>query len=194
MSTPRKDSPCAPEPTKNKLDIDSVEQLLKTHIEGTEWGSSSAYDFRSDVRTTPSLRMLAATITTTLSDDVFREDPTTLAFEEDIASRCNLPSAAFVITGTMANQLGLRTLLTQPPHAILTASHSHIVENEAGGPAFLSGAMMQCVTPSNGLYLTLQDIKDHAILSDNVHKCPTRVIALENTISGIITVQDFSKQ
>jgi threonine aldolase len=130
--------------------------------------------------------MLAATITTTLSDDVFREDPTTLSFEKDIASRCNLAAAAFVITGTMANQLGLRTLLTQPPHAILTASHSHIVENEAGGPAFLSGAMMQCVTPKNGLYLTLQDIKDHAILSDNIHKCPTRVISLENTISGIV--------
>jgi hypothetical protein len=47
MSTPRKDSPCGLESTKNKLDIDSVEQLLKTHVEGTEWGTSSAYDFRS---------------------------------------------------------------------------------------------------------------------------------------------------
>jgi threonine aldolase len=130
--------------------------------------------------------MLAATITTTLSDDVFREDPTTLSFEKNMASRCNLASAAFVITGTMANQLGLRTLLTQPPHAILTASHSHIMENEAGGPAFLSGAMMQCVQPKNGLYLTLQDIQENAVLTDNVHKCPTRVISLENTISGII--------
>jgi threonine aldolase len=63
--------------------------------------------------------MLAATITTTLADDVFREDPTTLAFEKDIASRCRLAASAFVITGTMANQLRLRTLLTQPPHAIL---------------------------------------------------------------------------
>ncbi|KAG9570692.1 hypothetical protein KCU71_g5710, partial [Aureobasidium melanogenum] len=130
--------------------------------------------------------MLAATITTTLADDVFREDPTTLAFERNIASRCRLPASAFVITGTMANQLGLRTLLTQPPHAILAASHSHIVENEAGGPAFLSGAMMQTVVPKNGLYLTLEDIKQNAVLTDNVHKCPTRVVALENTISGIV--------
>jgi threonine aldolase len=143
-------------------------------------------NFQTSQATSEQHHPYASTITTTLSDDVFREDPTTLSFEQDIASRCNLPSAAFVITGTMANQLGLRTLLTQPPHAILTASHSHIVENEAGGPAFLSGAMMQCVQPKNGLYLTLQDIQNHAILSDNVHKCPTRVISLENTISGII--------
>ena len=107
-----------------------------------------------------------------------------------MASRCRLAASAFVITGTMANQLGLRTLLTQPPHAILTASHSHIVENEAGGPAFLSGAIMQCVKPKNGLYLTLQDIQENAVLTDNVHRCPTRVVALENTISGIVVPLD----
>lgn len=107
-----------------------------------------------------------------------------------MASRCRLAASAFVITETMANQLGLRTLLTQPPHAILTASHSHIVENEAGGPAFLSGAMMQCVKPKNGLYLTLQDIQENAVLPDNVHKCPTRVVALENTFSGIVVPLD----
>lgn len=200
--------------TNNKPDIHSVEQLLKSHVVGTEWGSTSACDFRNtsslsqppatlsspslshksvtkyklsgDVRTTPSICMLAATITTTLADDVFPEGPTTLAFEHNIATRCRLPASAFVITGTMANQLGLRTLLTQPPHAILTASHSHIVENEAGGPAFLSGAMMQTEVPKNGLYLTLEDIKQNAVLTDNVHKCPTRVVALENTISGIV--------
>lgn len=130
--------------------------------------------------------MLAATIMTTLADDVFREDPTTILLERDISTRCNLPAAAFVITGTMANQLGLRSLLTQPPHAILATANAHIIENEAGGPAFLSGAMMQAVTPRNGLYLTLEDIQENAVLTENVHKCPTRVVALENTISGIV--------
>ncbi|KAK6000567.1 hypothetical protein QM012_003292 [Aureobasidium pullulans] len=190
MSALRKDSPCDAEGTDSKPTIDSVEYLLKSHMAGTEWGRTSAYDFRSDVRATPSMRMLAAIITTTLADDVFGEDPTTIALEQNIATRCRLPASAFVISGTMANQLGLRTLLTQPPHAILTASHSHIVENEAGGPAFLSGAMMQTVVPRNGLYLTLEDIKQNAILSDNVHKCPTRVVALENTISGIVVPLD----
>jgi threonine aldolase len=65
-----------------------------------------------------------------------------------------------------------------------------LVENEAGGPAFLSGAMMQTVVPTNGLYLTLQDIQQNAVLTDNVHKCPTRIVALENTISGIVVPLD----
>jgi threonine aldolase len=46
--------------------------------------------------------------------------------------------------------------------------------------------MIQAVEPANGKYLTLEDIQDKAILTDNVHKCPTRVVALENTISGVI--------
>jgi threonine aldolase len=139
-----------------------------------------------DVITTPSLRMLAAIVNTSLRDDVFGEDTTTMEFESDIAARCGQEVGLFTITGTMANQLGLRTLLTQPPHAILANAQAHILTNEAGGPAFMSGAMIQAVEPSNGKYLTLEDIEANAVLTDNIHKCPTRVVALENTISGAI--------
>jgi threonine aldolase len=130
--------------------------------------------------------MLAAIVNTSLRDDVFGEDTTTKEFESDIAARCGIEVGLFTITGTMANQLGLRTLLTQPPHAILANAQAHILINEAGGPAFMSGAMIQAVEPSNGKYLTLEDIEANAVLTNNIHKCPTRVIALENTISGVI--------
>ncbi|KAH7412088.1 pyridoxal phosphate-dependent transferase [Phaeosphaeria sp. MPI-PUGE-AT-0046c] len=130
--------------------------------------------------------MLAAIVNTTLRDDVFKEDTTTTEFESDIASRCGQEAGLFTITGTMANQLGLRTLLTQPPHAILADARAHILTNEAGGPAFMSGAMIQAVTPSNGKYLTLEDIEANAVLTNNIHKCPTRVVALENTIGGVV--------
>lgn len=139
-----------------------------------------------DVITTPTLRMLAAIVNTSLRDDVFGEDTTTREFESDIAARCGQESGLFTITGTMANQLGLRTLLTQPPHAILANAQAHIITHEAGGPAFMSGAMIQAVEPSNGKYLTVADIEANAVLTDNIHKCPTRVIALENTIGGVI--------
>jgi threonine aldolase len=46
--------------------------------------------------------------------------------------------------------------------------------------------MVQGVSPSNGEYLRLEDIQQKVVLSDDVHKCPTRIIALENTIGGII--------
>lgn len=46
--------------------------------------------------------------------------------------------------------------------------------------------MLECVRPSNGIHLTLEDIQDHAHLDDNVHTCPTRVISLENTLNGML--------
>lgn len=52
--------------------------------------------------------------------------------------------------------------------------------------ASLSGAQVMGVAPSNGIYLTLEDIKKHAVISDDVHSCPTKVISLENTLSGTI--------
>ena len=85
----------------------------------------------------------------------------------------------------MANQVALRTHLVAPPHAVLCDARSHIVHWEAGGLG-LSGAMTQGVLPSNREFLTLEDIQQKAELSDNVHKCPTMVISLENTISGLI--------
>jgi threonine aldolase len=195
------------QPCKRSRQEDAIEQLLRDHTESIAWKSAgpAAFDFRSrhfrsvlrhglhiltsmigDVVTTPSLRMLAAIVNTSLRDDVFGEDTTTIEFESDIAARCGQDAGLFTITGTMANQLGLRTLLTQPPHAILANAQAHILTNEAGGPAFMSGAMIQAIEPSNGKYLTLEDIEANAVLTDNVHKCPTRVVALENTISGVI--------
>ncbi|KAI9162726.1 threonine aldolase [Paramyrothecium foliicola] len=153
---------------------------------GDPMNTGASYDFRSDVITTPSRSMLAAIIHTSLNDDVYEEDRTTASFEHEMATICGHEAAAFVITGTMANQLSLRTLLFQPPYAILTDAHSHIIHWEAGGTALVSGSVVQAIRPANRLYLTLNDIKKHAVLTDDVHKCPTRLVSLENTTSGTV--------
>ena len=139
-----------------------------------------------DVVTTPTLPMLQAIIKASLLDDVYQEDPTTKSLERHISTMAGHESGMFVLSGTMANQVALRTHLTQPPHAILCDARAHIIHWEAGGIASMCGAMVQGVKPSNGEYLTLEDIQRKAVLSDDVHKCPTRVIALENTVLGII--------
>jgi threonine aldolase len=86
----------------------------------------------------------------------------------------------------MGNQIAIRTHLTRPPHSILCDSRSHILQYEAGGVASLSGALIKGVTPSNGVYLTLEDVQRNVELSEDVHMCPTRVISLENTLDGTI--------
>ncbi|KAI4112485.1 MAG: hypothetical protein LQ345_006373 [Seirophora villosa] len=191
---------------------------LHTHSERNAWSSPgpAAFDFRSmlpprplshapqdlripptklnhtgDVVTTPTPSMLRAIANCTLLDDVFAEDPTTTSLESHIASLTNHPAALLVLSGTMGNQLCIRTHLLQPPHSLLADARSHIYEWEAGGIASLSGAFPISVRPSNGHHLTLPDIIQHAVLPStnptlNIHRAPTRLIVLENTLDGTI--------
>ena len=128
--------------------------------------------------------MLHAITHTTLLDDVFRNDPTTNSLEAYIASLAAHPAALLVLSGTMGNQVSLRTHLLGPPHSVLCDHRAHILEWEAGGVASLCGALVKGVVPLNGHHLTLADVQKHAVVSDDVHACPTRVISLENTLAG----------
>ncbi|CZR53512.1 related to threonine aldolase [Phialocephala subalpina] len=162
--------------------------FLESLTVGTQWShpGDAQFDFRSDVVTRPTLPMLQAIVQTTLQDDVYREDQTTSSFEQRMADLTGHEAGAFVLSGTMANILALRTHLTQPPHAVLCDARSHVVHWEAGGMASICGAMVQRVKPSNREFLTLEDVQKHAVLSDDVHLCPTTVVSLENTISGLV--------
>ena len=81
-----------------------------------------------DVVTTPTPSMLQAIQRCTLLDDVFREDPTTNSLESYIAELTGKKAAVLVLSGTMGNQIAIRTHLTQPPHSVLADHRSHIYE------------------------------------------------------------------
>ncbi|EGO26047.1 hypothetical protein SERLADRAFT_467018 [Serpula lacrymans var. lacrymans S7.9] len=151
--------------------------------------------------------MFSYAIRSSLGDDVYFE-PSTAALEEHIAQLAGKEAGIFLPTGTMSNQIALRTLLEQPPYSVLCDVRSHVYRFEAGGLAFHSGAHSTPVIPSNGHHLTLEDIEDHVILSSDVHvwvfyilfvvllylksfaSAPTRVITLENTLNGTIIPQN----
>ncbi|KAL2869762.1 pyridoxal phosphate-dependent transferase [Aspergillus lucknowensis] len=169
--------------------IGSLQNSLAAHMQNIAWGrrSRSETDFRSDVITTPSHGMLAAMATTTLGDDVFQEDETTTAFESLMATQCGHEAAAFVLSGTMANQLSIRTLLAQPPPCgVLVDARAHMIHFEGGSIGMNSGASVRTVRPSNGRYMVLEDIVARAIVTDDVHKCPTKVLSIENTAGGSV--------
>lgn len=164
----------------------------------------AAYDFRSDTTTTPTESMLNAIINTTLLDDVTMEDPTTNALEAQIAQMTSHEAALLVMSGTMGNQIALKTHLSLcpgPPFSILTDHRSHIYRYEAGAISNLAGAMLITVRPSNGHHLTLSDIETHCVISSDVHACPTKIISLENTLNGTVmplsevrAISAFAKQ
>ena len=120
-----------------------------------------------------------------LGDDVYHE-PSTLALEAHMAQLTGKEAAMFVPSGTMSNQIALRTHLVQPPYSVLCDQRAHINtyvtgsavvhmltlifgSYEAGGTAFHSGAHTTTVIPSNRHHLTLEDVQDHAVLGDDVH-------------------------
>ena len=155
-------------------------------VNNWEQPGPAAFDFRSDVVTTPTSRMLSAIASTSLLDDVFQQDPTTLGLEKFVAELTGKEAALLVLSGTMGNQVAIRAHLQGPPHSVVSDYRSHIVQHEAGGVSSLCQAMVLPVDPSNGTYLTLEDVKGKAQLGSDVHTCPTKLISLENTLAGVV--------
>ncbi|KAI9608214.1 hypothetical protein KEM48_003347 [Puccinia striiformis f. sp. tritici PST-130] len=143
-------------------------------------------DFRSDTMTAPTEEMFEYMKSASIGDDVYGEDSFTTAFEEKIAQMTGKEAAAFCVSGTMTNQLAIRTWLTQPPHSVLCDSRAHIHNYEAGGIAFHSQATTIPVKPKNDHTLTLEDVQESIILSDDIHYAPTKLVCLENTIRGLV--------
>lgn len=71
--------------------------------------------------------MLAAIERATLGDDVFLDDKDTTNLEAFIAELTGFPAALLVVSGTMGNQLSIRTHLGGPPHSIVADARSHII-------------------------------------------------------------------
>ncbi|KAI0728626.1 pyridoxal phosphate-dependent transferase [Fomitopsis betulina] len=153
-----------------------------------KWRRQVARSFISDTITAPTPEMYAYAVRATLGDDVY-DEPCTKLLEQHMAKLTGKEAALFVPSGTMSNQLALRTHLKQPPYSVLCDHRAHIGRYEAGGTAFHSGAQLDYVIPSNGHHVTLDDIKEHVVLGSDIHSCPTAVIELENTLNGTIIPQ-----
>ncbi|KAJ3200754.1 Threonine aldolase, partial [Entophlyctis luteolus] len=81
--------------------------------------------------------------------------------------------------------LGLRSLLTCPPYSVIVDARSHIFNYEASAAAHHSQALLIPVSPDDGIrHLTVEAIARKAIVTDDVHHAPTKVICIENTLGG----------
>ncbi|ORX56307.1 hypothetical protein DM01DRAFT_1334782 [Hesseltinella vesiculosa] len=143
------------------------------------------YDLRSDTVTAPTDEMFEVMKNATRNDSVFEEDASVHELERHVAELCGHEASLFCASGTMTNQLGLRVHLTQPPHSVVCDSRSHVHLWEAGGIAFHSRASVSPVIARNGTHVTASEIEGNLIERD-LHTAPTRVVSLENTLSGMV--------
>lgn len=113
-----------------------------------------------------------------VGDDVFGEDPTVNALQEKVAKLLGKEKALFVPSGTMANQLSIKSH-TQPGDEVIIEATSHLYNFEGGAGAALSGIQFCCLKGVRGI-LDASQIEE-AIRPDDHHYPVTRLICLENT-------------
>ena len=65
-------------------------------------------DLRSDTVTKPTTEMLQAMMAATVGDDVYGEDTTVNALEQQLANDFGMEAGLFCPTGTMTNQIAIR--------------------------------------------------------------------------------------
>ncbi len=135
-------------------------------------------DLRSDTVTKPSRSMREFMARAEVGDDVYGEDPTINMLEERVADLLGKEAALYVPSGTMSNQIALKTH-TRPGQEVICEENCHIFNYEAGAPALLSQVQMRPLSGRFGV-LDVSEV-EKAIREDNLHTPPTGLICLENT-------------
>ncbi len=135
-------------------------------------------DLRSDTMTKPSPGMRQAIAEAEVGDDVWGEDPTVNKLEAYAAEMLAKPAALFVPSGTMANQIAVRSQ-TNPGDEIIIETDAHIVRFESGAVSALSGIQPCMLSAPKGILSATQ--VDEAIRPPDIHNPPTTLICLENT-------------
>lgn len=99
-------------------------------------------DFRSDTVTKPTDAMREAMASAEVGDDVFGEDPTVKALEEEVARLFHRDAALFVPSGCMGNQIAAR-LHARPGEEVVVEAQSHSFDWELAGLAAISGLQVR---------------------------------------------------
>ena len=138
-----------------------------------------AIDLRSDTVTKPSDVMRQAMAAAEVGDDVYGDDPTVNLLEERLAAMFGHEAGLFCPTGSLANQLAIRTLV-KPGEELLVETRSHIVRAELGAAATFSGITTRTWPSTEGL-LKADDALAIAHENAGPYLVSTKAIAVENT-------------
>lgn len=135
-------------------------------------------DLRSDTVTKPTPAMRQAMANAVVGDDVLGDDPTVAALEHRVAGMLGKPAAVYMPSGTMTNQVAIRTH-TEPGDEIVCEADAHVYYYEGGASAAISGVMCRLIEGERGLF-TAEQLKK-ALRPTNVHHPRTKLVCLENT-------------
>lgn len=136
-------------------------------------------DLLSDTLTQPTRGMREAMAWAEVGDDVYGEDPTLTALEEEVAALLGHEAGLFTPSGSLANQLGLR-LHVRPGQELVCDSLAHVVRAELGAAAVFSGITSRTWVSERGR-LDPQQPLDLIVTGAGPYQVDTALVVLENT-------------
>ncbi len=136
-------------------------------------------DLRSDTVTRPTPGMREAMARAEVGDDQFGEDPSINRLQERVAAMLGHEAALWFPTGTMANQVAIRTL-TRPGDEVLVPREAHVLWHETGGAAATSGVQLTEIGAGRGRF-TADDVLSAGKPRGHMLQPPTTVVDVENT-------------
>jgi threonine aldolase len=126
--------------------------------------------------------MRRAMATAEVGDDVFGDDPTVNKLQDRAAEIFGFEASLFFPTGTQSNLAALMSHC-QRGDEVLVGMEAHTYRYEAGGGAVLGSIQPQAIVNRADGTLDLKEV-EAAIKPDDPHFAKTRLLALENTITG----------
>jgi threonine aldolase len=146
-------------------------------------------DLRSDTVTQPTAAMRAAMAAAPVGDDQYGEDPSTNRLQARCAELLGKEAALWLPSGTMANQVALRTL-TRPGDEVVASRESHAAWHEAGGAAANAGVQIHEI--GQGGWFSAEQLRA-AVKPRNFSIFPTTtLVQVENThnrAGGVVVPQ-----
>ena len=135
-------------------------------------------DLRSDTVTRPTDEMRDAMGAAEVGDDAYGEDPTVNRLQTLAAALLGKEAALYVPSGTMANQVALRTL-ARPGTQVVVPERAHVYRYEAAAAPMNAGVQLVALADADGLIAAEQI---DAVCEGSAHHLPgVSLVWIENT-------------
>jgi threonine aldolase len=154
--------------------------------------TGSIIELRSDTFTKPTKAMLEAMFSAKVGDDVFEEDEVVNTLETKVAKLFGMEAALFCPSGTMTNQLAIRTHC-QAGDEVICDALSHVYIYEGGGIAVNALSSVKTVAGDRGR-ITADQVRSSINNPNDIHQPITKLVSLENTANrGGGSIYDFKE-
>ncbi len=154
-------------------------------------------DLFSDTKTKPTQEMRRFMMAAEVGDEQKDQDPTVRKLCEKVAELLGKESAVFLPSGTMCNEIAIH-VHCRPGEEVICDETSHIIIAEAGGPAALSGVMVNPIRGTRGIYTP--DQLRAAVRPESRYTPRSRLVEVEQTsnlgggtVWPLKTIQDVAR-